>query len=84
MSGYISNLISTPRGQLITTAVFSGAAVATLIFGYQALEREERLSALKNSIPSINDGKHHTSKVGQNSGTLSRNYVVNRLHELHS
>ncbi|KAJ4150500.1 hypothetical protein LMH87_011248 [Akanthomyces muscarius] len=63
MSGYISNLISTPRGQLITTAVFSGAAVATLIFGYQALEREERLSALKNSIPSINDGKHHTSKL---------------------
>ncbi|KAJ3494085.1 hypothetical protein NLG97_g4304 [Lecanicillium saksenae] len=63
MSGYIPDLFSTPRGQLITTAVVSGAAVATLIFGFQALEREERLSALKNSIPSISDEKHHTTKL---------------------
>lgn len=62
MSGYIPEIFSTPRAQLLTTAVVSGAAVATLIFGFQALEREERLSALKSSIPSISE-KHHTTKV---------------------
>ncbi|RDA95270.1 hypothetical protein CP533_3474 [Ophiocordyceps camponoti-saundersi (nom. inval.)] len=38
---------------LVATAVISGAAVASLILGYQALEREARLSALKGSIPSV-------------------------------
>lgn len=63
MSGYIADVFSTPRAQLITTAVVSGAAVATLIFGYQALEREERLSALKSSIPPVSDESHPTTKV---------------------
>lgn len=63
MSSFLSDIFSTPRAQLITTAVVSGTVVATLIIGYQALEREERLSALKSSIPSVADEKHHTSKV---------------------
>lgn len=70
MSGYIPDLFSTPKGQLITTAVVSGAAVATLIFGFQALEREERLSALKDSIPSISDEKHRTAKVSGIRGSI--------------
>ncbi|KAM3473603.1 hypothetical protein MY8738_008296 [Beauveria namnaoensis] len=63
MSVYIPGLFSTPRGQLLATAVVSGTAVAALILGFQALEREERLSALKNSIPSVTDGKHHINKL---------------------
>ncbi|EGX91046.1 ThiF domain protein, putative [Cordyceps militaris CM01] len=73
MSGYIPDLFSTPRGQLVTTAVISGAVVASLIFGYQALEREERLSALKSSIPSISDGRHHTTKLNSFGGSIETN-----------
>ncbi|RDA89191.1 hypothetical protein CP532_0541 [Ophiocordyceps camponoti-leonardi (nom. inval.)] len=40
---------------LVATAVISGAAVASLILGYQALEREARLSELKGSIPSLTE-----------------------------
>ncbi|PFH59814.1 hypothetical protein XA68_11862 [Ophiocordyceps unilateralis] len=50
------SLFYSERLQLLVTAVVSGAAVASLIFGYQALERELRLSALKRSIPSLAEG----------------------------
>lgn len=55
MSQFVTDLISSPRFQLAATAIASGATVAGLIFGYQAFEQEERLSELKNSIPSLND-----------------------------
>lgn len=55
MSQFVSDLISNPRFQLAATAVASGATVAALILGYQAFEQEERLSELKNSIPSLKD-----------------------------
>lgn len=51
------------KWQLAATAVASGAAVASLIFAYQALEREERLSALKSSIPSLKDDSHELRTV---------------------
>lgn len=51
MSSFLSETISNSRFQLLATAAVSGAAVAGLILGFQALEREERLSELKNSIP---------------------------------
>ena len=63
MSSYISDIFSTTRVQLIATAVVSGATVASLILGYQALEREERLSQLKDSIPPITEGGHRAQKV---------------------
>lgn len=52
---FASDLISSPRFQLVATAIASGATVAALILGYQAFEQEERLSELKNSIPSLKD-----------------------------
>ncbi|CEJ90819.1 Putative Ubiquitin-protein ligase molybdopterin-converting factor [[Torrubiella] hemipterigena] len=58
----ILDTLTTSKWQLIATAVASGATVASIIFAYQALEREERLSELKNSIPSLKD-KNHESRV---------------------
>ncbi|EGR46807.1 uncharacterized protein TRIREDRAFT_65672 [Trichoderma reesei QM6a] len=55
MPSFLTDTISNPRIQLLATAAASGAAVAGLIFGYQALEREERLSELKSSIPSLSN-----------------------------
>ncbi|KAI5467852.1 hypothetical protein BGZ63DRAFT_372334 [Mariannaea sp. PMI_226] len=51
MASFFSDTISNPRFQLFATAVLSGATVASLLLGYQALERDERVSELKNSIP---------------------------------
>ncbi|KAF4978765.1 hypothetical protein FZEAL_4910 [Fusarium zealandicum] len=51
MSSFYSETLANPRFQLLATAVVSGATVASLLLGYQALEREGRVSRLKNSIP---------------------------------
>lgn len=51
MSSFFSETLANPRFQLFATAVLSGATVASLLLGYQALEREERVLELKNSIP---------------------------------
>lgn len=51
MASFFSDTISNPRFQLLATAVVSGATAASLLLGYQALERNERISQLKNSIP---------------------------------
>ena len=63
MASFFSDTIANPRFQLFATAVLSGATVASLLLGYQALEREERLSELKQSIPSLADDPHDTKKV---------------------
>ncbi|KAM0245485.1 hypothetical protein ACHAQJ_010545 [Trichoderma viride] len=42
MSSFLSDTLSNPRIQLLATAAVSGATVAGLILGFQALEREER------------------------------------------
>lgn len=55
MASYILDF-SNHRVQLLATAIASGVTVASLLLGYQALEREERLSELKSSIPSVADG----------------------------
>ncbi|PHH90624.1 hypothetical protein CDD83_3141 [Cordyceps sp. RAO-2017] len=57
-----SESLANPRFQLLATAVLSGAAVASLILGYQALEREERLTELKKSIPSLADERRPTNQ----------------------
>lgn len=61
MASYIPDF-SNHRVQLIATAIASGVTVASLLLGYQTLEREERLSELKNSIPSLTDG-HKVQRV---------------------
>lgn len=63
MNSFFSDTIANPKFQLFATAIVSGATVASLILGYQSLEREERLYELKSSIPSLNDGTHHIDKV---------------------
>ncbi|PHH54573.1 tRNA threonylcarbamoyladenosine dehydratase [Ceratocystis fimbriata CBS 114723] len=47
----LSDWLNSPKFQLAATAIVSGAAVAGIILGAQALEREERLIQLKQSIP---------------------------------
>ncbi|KAI0428214.1 ubiquitin-protein ligase molybdopterin-converting factor [Xylaria sp. FL1042] len=44
-----------PRVQLAATAIASGVVVAGTILGYQRLQREQRLYALKDSIASLAD-----------------------------
>lgn len=63
MTSLLSDTLSNPRFQLLLTAVLSGATVASLILGYQALEREERLEDLKSSIPQLAENSHEASKV---------------------
>ncbi|KAG5976043.1 hypothetical protein E4U58_006378 [Claviceps cyperi] len=63
MTSLLSDTLSNPRVQLLLTAVLSGATVASLILGYQALEREERLEELKNSIPRLAENSHEASKL---------------------
>lgn len=52
MTSHIFEIFSNQRFQLLATGVLSATAAASLLLGYQALEREERLSQLKSSIPS--------------------------------
>lgn len=59
---FVSDTLSHPRFQLFATAVASGVTVASLILGVQALQREERVSELKKSIPSLTE-EHETGKV---------------------
>jgi len=72
MSSLISDAFANPRFQLLATAVLSGATVASLILGYQALEREERLTELKKSIPSLVEDDHEIKKVMARRGSQKR------------
>ncbi|KAG6240609.1 hypothetical protein E4U24_006416 [Claviceps purpurea] len=63
MTSFLSDTLSNPRFQLLLTAVLSGATVASLILGYQALEREERLEELKSSIPQLAENSHEANKL---------------------
>ncbi|PNY22893.1 tRNA threonylcarbamoyladenosine dehydratase 2 [Tolypocladium capitatum] len=63
MPHFISDTLASPRFQLFATAVLSGVTVASLLLGYQALEREQRLSELRNSIPSLADDSHRTRRA---------------------
>ncbi|UZP46067.1 hypothetical protein NXS19_013879 [Fusarium pseudograminearum] len=68
MSSFLSSeTLSNPRFQLFAAAAFSGATVASLILGYQALEREERVYELKNSIPADDPNLHPLNNFGGSS-----------------
>ncbi|KAJ6164510.1 hypothetical protein N7470_003182 [Penicillium chermesinum] len=64
MSSWLQRQAGSQSSQLATTAVLSGAAVASAIFGYQAYRRKEAVSELKASIPPI-DERHHSEKLTQ-------------------
>jgi hypothetical protein len=62
MSSWLQRQAGSSQGQLATTAVISGAAVAGAIFGYQSYKRKEAVHDLKASIPNIDDS-HPAGKV---------------------
>ena len=55
MSSIFSQAASSSKVQLVATALVSGAVAASVLLGYQRLQREERISRLKSSIPSPSD-----------------------------
>lgn len=58
-----SQAASNPKVQFATTAIVSGAVVASAILSYQQLQRDERISKLKDSIPSLDDEGSDAGKV---------------------
>ncbi|KAK3310955.1 uncharacterized protein B0T15DRAFT_387573 [Chaetomium strumarium] len=50
-----SSLVSNPRVQLAATALVSAAVAAGTILSYQRLQRNDRVSRLKGSIPQYDD-----------------------------
>ena len=61
--------------QLATTAILSGATVASVIFGYQNIRRKEAVEDLKSSIPDI-DEEHPTEKVCSQAITLMQFQIL--------
>jgi hypothetical protein len=64
MSSWISRATESRNAQLITTAVVSGAVVASTILGFQQARRMYRVADLKASIPDIDD-EHHAQRVSE-------------------
>ncbi|KAH7065958.1 hypothetical protein BKA63DRAFT_168027 [Paraphoma chrysanthemicola] len=62
MSSWISRATESRNAQLVTTAVVSGALVASTIFGFQKARRMYRVAELKASIPEI-DEHHHAARL---------------------
>lgn len=50
-TGWAEAVASSRRAQFAATAVASGTVVAALLLSYQSLRTQERLQALKESIP---------------------------------
>jgi hypothetical protein len=64
MSSWISRATESRNAQLITTAVVSGAVVASTIFGFQKARRMYRVADLKASIPDVDD-EHFAQRVSE-------------------
>ncbi len=62
MSTWFERQASSHQVQLAATAVFSGIAVAGLIYGSQAIRRKIAVDELKASIPEL-DKNHHAQRV---------------------
>ena len=62
MSSWLERQVSSHQVQLAATAVFSGVAVAGLIYGSQAIRRKAAVDELKASIPELNE-THHSERV---------------------
>lgn len=62
MSSWLERQASSHHFQLAATAVISGAAVAGLIYGGQAIRRKAAVDELKASIPEL-DESHHSEMV---------------------
>lgn len=64
MTSWLERQASSHHVQLAATAVFSGIAIAGLIYGSQAIRRKAAIDELKASIPDLDDS-HHADLVGQ-------------------
>lgn len=62
MSSWFERHISSHQVQLAATALLSGATVAGLIYGGQAIRRRVAVEQLKASIPPIDD-EHQAQRV---------------------
>lgn len=62
-SSFLSQATSNTKVQFATTAIVSGAVVASAILGYQQLQRNERINKLKDSIPSLEADRDALGKV---------------------
>ncbi|KAK7985125.1 hypothetical protein PG996_005632 [Apiospora saccharicola] len=63
-----SQAASNPKVQFATTAIVSGAIVASAILSYQQLQRDERIYNLKRSIPSLDDEGREVGKITNYGG----------------
>lgn len=63
MTSWLERQASSHHVQLAATAVFSGVAIAGLIYGSQAIRRKAAVDELKASIPELDDS-HHADLVG--------------------
>ena len=64
MTSWLERQASSHQVQLAATAVFSGIAIAGLIYGSQAIQRRAAVDELKASIPDL-DESHHADLVGR-------------------
>ncbi|KAK8016229.1 hypothetical protein PG993_014418 [Apiospora rasikravindrae] len=71
MSSFLSQATSNTKVQFATTAVVSGAVVASAILGYQQLQRNERINKLKDSIPSFEAEGGDLGKLTNYGGATS-------------
>ncbi|KAK8074972.1 hypothetical protein PG997_009635 [Apiospora hydei] len=71
MSSFLSQATSNTKVQFATTAVVSGAVVASAILGYQQLQRNERINKLKDSIPSLGAEGGDLGKLTNYGGATS-------------
>lgn len=58
MSSWLERQASSHHVQLAATALFSGVAVAGLIYGSQAIRRKAAVDELKASIPELSESHH--------------------------
>jgi hypothetical protein len=58
MTSWLERQASSHHVQLAATAIFSGAAIAGLIYGGQAVRRRAAVEELKASIPELDDSHH--------------------------
>ena len=62
MTSWFERQASSQHMQLAAAAIVSGAAVAGLIYGTQAIRRKGAVQNLKASIPELNE-THHADMV---------------------
>jgi hypothetical protein len=78
MSSWLQRAAGSTQAQFAATAIVSGAVVAGAIFGYQAVQRRERVKDLKSGIPDVGRG-HVVEKVSEAILEASGNWQMKVL-----